>query len=134
MTYIRRHFTIYSRGSVRRKRLYPEYKANRHNPSRISRMDYFTSPEDEKAAKTYQIKKFVEFIRKDLCRVYFVKSIYFNNNSCSQASIFDSHSMDSHSCKENCNRDNRSCRGNCIDSLVRVQVRVQAHYILDLMR
>jgi len=50
-------------GSVRRKSIYPEYKANRETPTRISRMDHFGSVEEEKKAKNYQIKKLIEYLK-----------------------------------------------------------------------
>ena len=50
-------------GSVRRKQIYPEYKANRRTPTRISRMDHFSSYEEENHAKNYQIRKLVEYLQ-----------------------------------------------------------------------
>lgn len=50
-------------GSVRRKQIFPEYKANRHTPTRISRMDHFGSYEEENEAKNYQIKKLIEYLQ-----------------------------------------------------------------------
>lgn len=49
-------------GSYRRRKLHPEYKANRKPSKRITRWDAFRSIEDEKAAMEAQFSRLLEYL------------------------------------------------------------------------
>jgi DNA polymerase-1 len=49
-------------GSYRRRKLYPEYKANRKPSKRITRWDAFNSIKDEKAAMEAQFSRLLEYL------------------------------------------------------------------------
>lgn len=51
-------------GSKRRKKMYPDYKANRAVNRRLTRLDNFTSVDDEKVAMGQQLQRLVEYLEK----------------------------------------------------------------------
>ena len=50
-------------GSKRRKKLFPEYKANRKIASKVNRSDEFSSVEDEKQSMYMQIQRALEYLK-----------------------------------------------------------------------
>lgn len=51
-------------GSIRRKKLYPEYKANRSSKSILSTTGYFKTYEEENKSKKYQLKRLFSYLKQ----------------------------------------------------------------------
>tara|TARA_R110000796_G_scaffold143365_7_gene259857 strand:- start:210 stop:1253 length:1044 start_codon:yes stop_codon:yes gene_type:complete len=51
-------------GSRRRKKMFPDYKANRSVTRRLTRLDNFTSVDDEKVAMGQQLQRLVQYLEK----------------------------------------------------------------------
>ena len=49
-------------GSSKRRKLFPEYKANRKVRKRLTRLDSFNNQEDERASMSHQISRLIEYI------------------------------------------------------------------------
>lgn len=50
-------------GSVRRRQIYSEYKANRSTETRISKAGYYATKDEERKSMMWQIKRLVEYLK-----------------------------------------------------------------------